>query len=308
MSFVGAVPEFIGTSARDLVGIGMTISNSNAIAAGPTVALSAAAGDQVSAAVAAFFSGHARGYQTLSAQAAEIHDEFVQKLGSGANNYAAAEAANAAPMDSALVATNTADKAATGPQTAGGADATPTSGANGPLRGSGGGSAGAQQRAGSSGGRLAMGMIGASSPTRVGESSGNERFGGLLFGNNGGAGSATRLGTTPAAEAGRLGGLLGTTSRTDNAGAARQGAILLRPVDSGADSATVSTASQAGGGKVPFGDHRGWLFSSRCVGGSGGQLRFYAGSAEAGPLGVSSGAGANGGLSMARPCRRVVAL
>lgn len=91
MSFVNAAPDRLVAAARNLAGIGSTLSASNATAAVPTLAVSAAASDQVSAAVAAFFSGHAQGYQTLSAQAAKFHTEFVQALSAGANSYASAE-------------------------------------------------------------------------------------------------------------------------------------------------------------------------------------------------------------------------
>lgn len=98
MSFVNAAPDRLVAAARNLAGIGSTLSASNATAAAPTLAVSAAASDQVSAAVAAFFSGHAQGYQTLSAQAAKFHNEFVQALSADANSYASAESANASPL------------------------------------------------------------------------------------------------------------------------------------------------------------------------------------------------------------------
>lgn len=102
MSFVNAAPDRLVAAARNLAGIGSTLSASNATAAAPTLAVSAAASDQVSAAVAAFFSGHAQGYQTLSAQAAKFHNDFVQALSAGANSYASAESANAAPLQQLL--------------------------------------------------------------------------------------------------------------------------------------------------------------------------------------------------------------
>lgn len=98
MSYVRAEPEFLGNAAKDLAGIGSTIASSNAMVAAPTVAVPAAAGDQVSAAVASFFSGHAQGYQSISAQAADFHSRFVQALNADAETYAAAEAANAASL------------------------------------------------------------------------------------------------------------------------------------------------------------------------------------------------------------------
>ncbi|MBX9639399.1 MAG: PE family protein [Mycobacteriaceae bacterium] len=98
MSFVNAAPDRLVAAARNLAGLGSTLSASHASAAAPTLAVSAAASDQVSAAVAAFFSGHAQGYQTLSAQAAKFHSQFVQALNSDADSYASAEAANTSPL------------------------------------------------------------------------------------------------------------------------------------------------------------------------------------------------------------------
>ena len=60
----------------------------------------------MSTAIAALFGSHARGYQSLSVQMSTWHDEFVQALSSGANAYAAAEAANASPLQAVLAAVN----------------------------------------------------------------------------------------------------------------------------------------------------------------------------------------------------------
>jgi len=54
-----------------------------------------AAADEVSALTAAQFATHAQMYQAISAQAAAIHEMFVNTLGAGAGSYAATEAANA---------------------------------------------------------------------------------------------------------------------------------------------------------------------------------------------------------------------
>ena len=59
----------------------------------------------MSAAIASLFSGYAKGFQSLSAQAATFHTKFTQALtGSGAA-YAAAEATNAASLPAANVYT-----------------------------------------------------------------------------------------------------------------------------------------------------------------------------------------------------------
>jgi hypothetical protein len=55
-----------------------------------------AAADEVSALTATQFAAHAAMYQQISAQAAAIHEMFVNTLGISAGSYAAAEAANAA--------------------------------------------------------------------------------------------------------------------------------------------------------------------------------------------------------------------
>ncbi|WP_079010074.1 PE family protein, partial [Mycobacterium tuberculosis] len=95
MSFVVTIPEALAAVATDLAGIGSTIGTANAAAAVPTTTVLAAAADEVSAAMAALFSGHAQAYQALSAQAALFHEQFVRALTAGAGSYAAAEAASA---------------------------------------------------------------------------------------------------------------------------------------------------------------------------------------------------------------------
>jgi hypothetical protein len=68
----------------------------NAAAAAPTTGVVPAAADEVSALTAAQFSAHGELYQAISAQAAAIHEMFVNTLGVSAGTYAATEAANAA--------------------------------------------------------------------------------------------------------------------------------------------------------------------------------------------------------------------
>ncbi len=80
MSFVVTIPEALAAVATDLAGIGSTIGTANAAAAVPTTTVLAAAADEVSAAMAALFSGHAQAYQALSAQAALFHEQFVRAL------------------------------------------------------------------------------------------------------------------------------------------------------------------------------------------------------------------------------------
>src|SRR5882757_1754598 len=98
MSFVIAAPQTLASTASDLGGIASMITEANAMAAVRTTALMPAAGDEVSAAIASLFASHAQTYQSLSAQAATFHEQFVQALNSAGNWYAAAETANAAML------------------------------------------------------------------------------------------------------------------------------------------------------------------------------------------------------------------
>ena len=84
MSFVIAGPEYIEAAASDLATIESSISTANNAAALPTSGLVAAGADEVSTAVAALFNSHAQAYQTLSAQAATFHRQFVDLLNGGA--------------------------------------------------------------------------------------------------------------------------------------------------------------------------------------------------------------------------------
>ena len=100
MPYVIAAPELMASAASDLAGIRSTISEANAAAAASTTAMTAAAGDEVSAAIASLFSSHGQPYQSLSAQAAAFHQDFVQALNRAGSAYAAAEVANASPLQS----------------------------------------------------------------------------------------------------------------------------------------------------------------------------------------------------------------
>jgi hypothetical protein len=68
----------------------------NAAAAGPTTGLAPAASDLVSTMTAAQFGQHGTAYQQIAAQAAEVHEQLVAALRSGAGAYALTEATNAA--------------------------------------------------------------------------------------------------------------------------------------------------------------------------------------------------------------------
>ena len=95
MSYVTTQPEALSAAAGTLQGIGSSLSAQNAAAAAPTTGVVPAAADEVSALTAAQFAAHAQMYQAVSAQAAAIHEMFVNTLGTSAGSYAATEAANA---------------------------------------------------------------------------------------------------------------------------------------------------------------------------------------------------------------------
>ena len=96
MSFVTTQPDVLSGAASSLSGMGDAMVARNAAAAAPTTGLAPAASDIVSAMTAAQFGNHGVAYQQLAAQAAEVHEQLVATLRSGAGAYALTEAANAA--------------------------------------------------------------------------------------------------------------------------------------------------------------------------------------------------------------------
>jgi hypothetical protein len=98
MSYVVAAPEFLASAATDLANIAGTLDAANASAAVQTTGILAAARDEVSAAIAALFSDHARVFQAASARAAAFHQQFIQALTAGARVYTGVEAANASHL------------------------------------------------------------------------------------------------------------------------------------------------------------------------------------------------------------------
>ena len=95
MSYVITAPDMLAAAAADVAGIGSSLNEANAATVASTTRVIPAAADEVSAAIASLFSGHAQAFQALSAQAAAFHSWFVQALNSAEGAYAAAEAANA---------------------------------------------------------------------------------------------------------------------------------------------------------------------------------------------------------------------
>jgi hypothetical protein len=67
MSNVIAAPDILAAAAADVAGIGSSLAEASGAAASSTTKVIAAAGDEVSAAIASLFSGHGQGFQALSA-------------------------------------------------------------------------------------------------------------------------------------------------------------------------------------------------------------------------------------------------
>jgi len=97
-SYVIAAPEALAVASGDLTELHEAIREATAAAASSTTGVVAAAGDEVSAAIANIFGGYAEEFQTLTAQATLFHSEFAQALNAAAATYAAAEAANVSPL------------------------------------------------------------------------------------------------------------------------------------------------------------------------------------------------------------------
>jgi hypothetical protein len=95
MTFVTTQPEIMAAAAGQLTGLGTELNAQNAAAMTPTMSVTPAAADEISALTAAQFASHAALYQAVSAHAAAVHELFVSALGASACSYAATEAANA---------------------------------------------------------------------------------------------------------------------------------------------------------------------------------------------------------------------
>jgi hypothetical protein len=95
MSFVSTQPEALTAAAGSLQGIGSAMSAQNAAVAAPNDGGCSRGCRRGVSAAAAQFAAHAQMYQAVSAQAAAIHQVFVNTLGTSAGSYAATEAANA---------------------------------------------------------------------------------------------------------------------------------------------------------------------------------------------------------------------
>jgi PE family len=98
MSYVITAPEALAVASGDLTGIGEAVKGAADAAAPSTTGIVVAAADEVSEAIASLFGSCAHEFQTLSAQATQFHAQFVRALSAAGAAYAAAEAANASPL------------------------------------------------------------------------------------------------------------------------------------------------------------------------------------------------------------------
>ena len=96
MAYVSTAPAAIAAAASQLEGIGNSFAAESAAAAAPTTAVAPAASDEVSVLQASTYSTYGQLYQTVSADAQAIHQQFVNMLQSSSNSYHGAESANAA--------------------------------------------------------------------------------------------------------------------------------------------------------------------------------------------------------------------
>src|SRR5271156_1781492 len=94
METVITPPAVIAAAATQLEGIGNSFTAESSAAAAPTTAVAPAASDEVSALQAGVFSTYGQLYQTVSAQAQAIHQQFVSLLQSSSGSYQETESAN----------------------------------------------------------------------------------------------------------------------------------------------------------------------------------------------------------------------
>ena len=94
MTDLSVIPAALTTAAGDLSALGSSLVEANTLAATSTTDVVPAAADEVSAAIAALFSGHGAWWQQLAAAAQDFHAGFVQHLAGAAQEYLAAEVVN----------------------------------------------------------------------------------------------------------------------------------------------------------------------------------------------------------------------
>jgi PE family/PPE-SVP subfamily C-terminal region len=94
MSFVTTAPAALSAAATQLECVGTSFATESSAAAGSTTAVSPAAADEVSILQSGVFSTYGQLYQTVSAQAQAIHQQFVSLLQSSSGSYQETEGAN----------------------------------------------------------------------------------------------------------------------------------------------------------------------------------------------------------------------
>jgi hypothetical protein len=121
MSFVNTQPAAISAAATQLEGLGNSFAAESTAAASSTTDVLPAATDEVSVLQAGVFSTYGQLYQSVSAQAQTIHQQFVQLLNQSSGSYQDTESANQAGAaanalsNGAGSATGAASQAATDP-------------------------------------------------------------------------------------------------------------------------------------------------------------------------------------------------
>ena len=115
MAYVNTAPAAIAAAASQLEGIGNSFAAESSAAAAPTTAVAPAGSDAVSALQAGVFSTYGQLYQTVSAEAQAIHQQFVNLLQSSSGSYRDTEAANQAGAAASSLS-NTASSAASAAQ------------------------------------------------------------------------------------------------------------------------------------------------------------------------------------------------
>jgi hypothetical protein len=96
MSHVTTAPAAIAAAATQLQGVGTSFATESSAAAASTTAISPAASDEVSILQSGVFSTYGQLYQTVSAQAQAIHQQFVNALQQSSSSYQETEGANQA--------------------------------------------------------------------------------------------------------------------------------------------------------------------------------------------------------------------
>src|SRR6201994_1877574 len=119
MSLLKTQPAAISAAATQLEGIGTSFATESAAAARSTTDVLPAATDEVSILQAGVFSTYGQLYQSVSAQAQAIHQQFTQLLNQSSGSYQATEAANQAGA-----AANSLSNATSGASSAAGTAAT----------------------------------------------------------------------------------------------------------------------------------------------------------------------------------------